>query len=80
MSEKKVPKKRGRKPKNVIISKKKEQKEELNIPENLIIKLKTSDIETDTILPYEKDTVDTISEEKQCTSEVCWNCCHPFNI
>jgi len=79
MSEKKVPKKRGRKPKNVIISKKKEQKEELNIPENLIIKLKTSDIETDTILPYEKDTVDTISEEKQCTSEVCWNCCHPFN-
>ena len=78
MESEKKPKKRGRKPKNTIISKTKEQKEKVEIPENLIIRLKKSDTEADTITAFQPDEYSKV-EESRHVSEVCWNCCHPFN-
>ena len=73
------PKKRGRKPKNIDLNKKKEKIEKPEITENLIIKLKTSEIDTYQISGF--DTKKDICEkvENETKSEVCWNCCHSFN-
>ena len=78
-SEVKKPKKRGRKPKNVTVSKKKDSKDDVKIPENLIIKLQSTKIEENNIQPYDQENNMNIKNNERNTSEVCWNCCHPFH-
>lgn len=78
-SDEKKPKKRGRKPKNITVSKKKDSKDDVKIPENLIIRLQSTKIEENNIKPYEKENLMNINKNDINTSEVCWNCCHPFH-
>jgi hypothetical protein len=73
----KKPKKRGRKPKNVIIAKKKEDSDKVTIPENLIIKLQESSIMKDNVVAYDDSELSDI--KGSTVSEVCWNCCHSFD-
>ena len=77
-SEEKKPKKRGRKPKNITVTKKKESNENIKIPENLIIKLQSTKIDENKIKPYNEDHI-TDMKENEKSSEVCWNCCHSFD-
>ena len=77
--EDKKPKKRGRKPKNKIINGNKSKKESnIEITENLIIKLNHSEVDE-----YNIDGYNNIEENegigKNNTSEICWNCCHCFH-
>lgn len=75
-SDKKIPKKRGRKPKNVDV---KIEGEKISIEENLIIQLKKTYVDNYNIESFDdKKNVNTsvLNENK---SEICWNCCHPFN-
>jgi hypothetical protein len=76
-TEKKVLKKRGRKPKN---SEKNQTEKKNNIQENLIIKLKKSYVDDYNISSYDTDisTNEKIEEEVN-TCELCWNCCHSFH-
>lgn len=78
MDGEKKPKKRGRKPKNLLIEKKEEQNE---ITENLIIKLKKNMIDDYKITSYnENESLNqSVNNEGENNSELCWNCCHPFN-
>ncbi len=81
-SSEKKPKKRGRKPKNTLVNKSKGSKEIVEKPENLIIKLNKTVIETDDITGYvEKSNNFSSIENESCrnVSEVCWNCCHHFD-
>lgn len=75
-SEKKVLKKRGRKPKNAD----KKIEENKDIQENLIIQLKKSYIDNYNISSYDKDinTNEKIEKENK-VSKLCWNCCHSFH-
>tara|TARA_Y100001935_G_C17310874_1_gene516081 strand:+ start:8105 stop:8773 length:669 start_codon:yes stop_codon:yes gene_type:complete len=77
-TEKKIPKKRGRKPKN---TEKKEKKEEVNsIKENLIIQLKKSDDDEYNIQCYDiNNEVNAKINDEKNKSEICWNCCHKFH-
>jgi len=76
----KKPKKRGRKPKNKIVEKKKDN---ISITEKMIVRLNnTKKSEIDTIKPYTSDdilsNIDKNKNEQKC-SKVCWNCCHDFH-
>ena len=85
MSEKPKPKKRGRKPKNIIKTNvNKENNNEDNgkkIENNLIIRLKKKEIETSNEVESYNTLKTNIEEtvEENNTSEVCWNCCHQFH-
>ena len=74
-TEPKKPKKRGRKPKKKETVK---QEGDMDIQENLIIKLNHTEEKEDPIIAYENCD----SQEQKCNntiSEMCWNCSHPFN-
>tara|TARA_Y100000590_G_C15739353_1_gene1019703 strand:- start:2256 stop:2933 length:678 start_codon:yes stop_codon:yes gene_type:complete len=81
MSSEKKPKKRGRKPKNIIKTEiKKENTNEKTINNHLIIQLKKEDYNNS----KEVESFDTINKYYETNnnvtiSEVCWNCCHGFN-
>ena len=70
----KKPKKRGRKPKKKEPVK---QEGDMDIQENLIIKLNHSKEKKDPILAYQEN--DTSQKCENNGSELCWNCSHPFN-
>jgi hypothetical protein len=73
--ESKKPKKRGRKPKKKEPVK---QEGDMDIQENLIIKLNHSEQKEDPIMAYE----DSDNHSKECNeniSELCWNCSHHFH-
>tara|TARA_Y100000996_G_scaffold414660_1_gene406210 strand:- start:35 stop:706 length:672 start_codon:yes stop_codon:yes gene_type:complete len=77
-TEKKIPKKRGRKPKK--IEKKKEKVEVKSIKENLIIQLKKSHDDEYNIQSYDNtNEVNEVIKDQENKSELCWNCCHPFH-
>jgi hypothetical protein len=72
------PKKRGRKPKNPLLTKDEKEKKNINISENLIIKLKHTEIDNYDVTGYSNcDTNDNVDNEG--VSELCWNCCHHFH-
>jgi len=78
MSTVKVPKKRGRKPKNIEPDK--INNEEVKcIQENLIIQLKKSFVDDYDIQSY--DEMNSLNETFNLNnkSELCWNCCHSFH-
>tara|TARA_Y100000768_G_C23973899_1_gene682004 strand:+ start:790 stop:1461 length:672 start_codon:yes stop_codon:yes gene_type:complete len=79
MSEKKVPKKRGRKPKKTINKEIDEKSENVKVNNTLIIKLNHIDNNDDIIEPYSMDKEQYSLSENNYPSEVCWNCCHKFN-
>lgn len=70
----KKPKKRGRKPKKKEPVK---QEGDMDIQENLIIKLNHSEETEDPILAYQENDISQKCENN--CSELCWNCSHPFN-
>ena len=76
--EKPKPKKRGRKPKNITQVKK--GGKNVNIEENLIIKLKNTNKEQSNIVAYESNNIfhDQLDGSFNI-GEICWNCCHPFH-
>ena len=77
--EDKKPKKRGRKPKNKTVSGNKLKKvSNVEIAENLIIKLNHSDIDEYNITGYNYNEKNEVLN-KENTSKVCWNCCHYFH-
>ena len=74
-TEPKKPKKRVRKPKKKEPVK---QEGDMDIQENLIIKLNHTEEKEDPIMAYEN----TDNQAQNCNntiSEMCWNCSHPFN-
>ena len=73
----KKPKKRGRKPKNLLPESKK--KENHGITENLIIRLKKNVVDEYNISSYNKDESQNQNVSNSGNSEICWNCCHSFN-
>ena len=78
--EKKIPKKRGRKPKKKEIVNENPEFTNKNISENLIIKLNknTNDIDIEAYdINYSEDNYK--SENNKNVSCVCWNCCHKFH-
>tara|TARA_Y100001958_G_C21248619_1_gene581663 strand:- start:19905 stop:20570 length:666 start_codon:yes stop_codon:yes gene_type:complete len=76
-TEKKVLKKRGRKPKN---NDKKQEDNNKDIQENLIIQLKKSYVDDYDISSYDKNKSQNENvETKQNSSKLCWNCCHAFH-
>ena len=76
-TEKKVLKKRGRKPKNTD---KNQTEKQNNIQENLIIKLKKSFVDDYNVSSYDMDiSTNEKIEEKTTNCELCWNCCHKFH-
>ena len=77
MEGEKKPKKRGRKPKNLLPESKK--KTNHGITENLIIRLKKNIIDEYNILSYNKDESQNQTINNSGNSELCWNCCHSFN-
>lgn len=77
MEGEKKPKKRGRKPKNLLPESKK--KENHGITENLIIRLKKNTIDEYNISSYNKDESQNQNVSNSGNSEICWNCCHSFN-
>jgi hypothetical protein len=73
----KVPKKRGRKPKN---AEPKTINEEVNeIQENLIIQLKKSFVDEYDIHSYDENISKNETIQDSHNSEICWNCCHTFH-
>ena len=82
MEGEKKPKKRGRKPKNQLSSTKdvKNQNQNPEITENLIIQLKKNVVDDYNINSYDiSKTNNELVEEETRKSEKCWNCCHSFN-
>ena len=76
-TEKKVLKKRGRKPKNTD---KNQTEKQNNIQENLIIKLKKSFVDDYNVSSYDiDDSTNEKIEEKTTNCKLCWNCCHKFH-
>lgn len=79
--EKKVAKKRGRKPKKkeTIIENPKFSNEDM--VENLIIKIDKTDNETIHIDAFDnyENCLNHINEDGCHKSELCWNCCHSFH-
>ena len=76
-TEKKVHKKRGRKPKN--IEPEKINNDEQLIQENLIIQLKKSTIDEYEIQSYDETNTTNETFNTNNKSELCWNCCHSFH-
>jgi hypothetical protein len=78
--EKKVLKKRGRKPKNIEIPKQ-ENENDTKLQENLIIKLKKGYVDDYNIQSFDKniETNEKVIDDNINKSKLCWNCCHPFN-
>tara|TARA_B100001094_G_C17991553_1_gene700480 strand:- start:247 stop:939 length:693 start_codon:yes stop_codon:yes gene_type:complete len=70
----KKPKKRGRKPKKKEPVK---QEGDMDIQENLIIKLNHSEEKEDPILAYQEN--DSSKKCENNCSELCWNCSHAFD-
>ena len=76
-TEKKILKKRGRKPKNLDKS---QTEKPSNIKENLIIKLKKSFVDDYNISSYDiESSINENIEENENKCELCWNCCHKFH-
>ena len=74
------PKKRGRKPKNIIKDTSKTN-DENKIENNLIIHLQKKDTDDNNGIDgfdIDSDFKEVVDQEIT-KSEVCWNCCHPFN-
>tara|TARA_B100000575_G_scaffold179162_1_gene143698 strand:- start:644 stop:1312 length:669 start_codon:yes stop_codon:yes gene_type:complete len=77
--EDKKPKKRGRKPKNKTATGTKSKKEtNVEISENLIIKLNHSEVDEYDITGY-NNSEENEDIKKESSSELCWNCCHCFH-
>ena len=77
MEGEKKPKKRGRKPKNQLSSTKdvKNQNQNPEITENLIIQLKKNVVDDYNINSYDiSKTNNELVEEETRKSEKCWNC------
>lgn len=74
----KKPKKRGRKPKNVL-NQPSEKKKENKIIKNLIIKIDTSEEVVENISGYGNEIVNHEVNSSNNKSSVCWNCCHDFH-
>jgi len=79
-TEKKIPKKRGRKPKNVEVAEINKEEEVKSIQEILIIQLKKSSIDEYNIDSYDMNhSKNEAINQSNSKSELCWNCCHPFH-
>ena len=74
----KKPKKRGRKPKNVL-NQTTEKKKENKIVKNLIIKLDTSEEVIENISGYGDEIINHEIKNNDKSKCVCWNCCHDFH-
>jgi hypothetical protein len=77
-TDKKVPKKRGRKPKNIDPSKITIE-EVKGVQENLIIQLKKSFVDNYDIQSYDETNSKNETLDNNNKSELCWNCCHSFH-
>jgi len=74
----KKPKKRGRKPKEKVNETPIHIGNEVQVHENMVIRLKHTTEETlSSIISYDGKEESGYKAEK--ISEVCWNCCHPFH-
>ena len=74
----KKPKKRGRKPKNILNDSNK-KKINTEITENLIIKLNKNISDKYSVESYNDEDVKNENVDYCEKSELCWNCCHSFN-
>lgn len=74
----KKPKKRGRKPKNVL-KQTTEKKKENKIIKNLIIKLDTSEEVIENISGYGDEIINHEIKNNDNSKCLCWNCCHDFH-
>jgi hypothetical protein len=77
-TEKKVPKKRGRKPKNTEPGKINNEEAKV-IQENLIIQLKKSYVDEYDIESYDETNSKNETFNMNNKSDLCWNCCHAFH-
>lgn len=80
--ENKKPKKRGRKPKKEKQEEDNQEKSNVQckITDNMIIRLNPITEENEIIEPFSSENIDNNNQKiNTCMSEICWNCCHPFD-